>query len=151
MRKLLLGICALTFALAPVVASARTHFGILGNPTFNTDSTCFTESSGVVRNTCNIAKSWTIPILWDSGTPADKTVRVTVHRNAGSSISCSYVGLNKTGGITFNGAFPAFTTNGFSTKDLTVTSVPGGSFGEVFCSIGPNSTAGVLGVDYFTP
>lgn len=153
-RRLVLALCALMIALVPVVVSARSHPGALGRATLQPDTSCFGESAGILRNFCTAAggKTWSVPIIWDTPTPGNKSISVSAHKSAAGSIfSCVYIGLNATGGIVSNVNFPAFTVAGFSTKSVTITNVPGGSFGEVFCTIGPSQTAGMVGINYLQP
>jgi hypothetical protein len=152
MKKKLLGLCALTIAALPLVAAARTQPGILGNPFFNTDASCFTNSGGLVANTCSSTKTWSIPVAWDTSTAQSGSKIVSVSGNiaSGGSLSCSYVGTSPTGTITFNVSFPSF-TSGFSTKQVTVTSVPAGTFGQIFCNLSANSTSSIVGANYVQP
>ncbi len=149
-KKIVLGLFALLLlSLVPAGASARTVPGTLGNPYFASASTCFTTSLGI-ENSCTTSQYWQIPVLWDTGTGAAKTLRLSGWVGSGGSLACAYDGYNASGTVTVVTAFPAFTAN-FSPSTITVTSVPGGTFGYIYCLMSGNSTSEVLGLDYNLP
>jgi hypothetical protein len=151
MKKAILGVCALaSLAVLPSEVSARTEPGQAGSPLHaDTDYNCFRSTFGI-QNMCTDPKYWQMPIAWDSATPGNKTIILSANLSTPGALSCYYEGWTPAGVGTVATIFPAFQI-GYSQVVLTVTYVPPGSFGLVYCSVGAVASATIVGMDYFAP
>lgn len=146
-RTLVVSVAVLGASMGP--AAATTTHAAIGTSFSGPDRTNFTVNTNGVTRAGSGTGSWMMPLVFDTAGAKTITVKGRVISGSGASIVCTGLVFDNTGTqVSSSGAVTMPVTSTFTSLSLTLSTIPFGGTGIVFCNLTGPGNHTLLGLDY---